>query len=107
MAGFSPLMRSVSVTGGAKQLSTLLSALDPNFPTRLAMIIIQMDVASAGNLYVGNSGVLSTNCGANLIAGGSYSIQPDDSNILLTTDFYLLVSAGTIQANITALPKGM
>lgn len=107
MAGFAALMRSVSVTGAAKQLSVLLAALDANFPTRLGLLIVQMDPASAGNLYVGNSAVAANNCGANLIASGSYTINPADNGLILTTDVYLLVSAGTIQANITALPKGM
>jgi hypothetical protein len=109
MSGWAPLLRSVICTTATNiyQLSTLLAALDANFPTRLSGIIIQLDVAATGNLYIGNSAVSPTNCGANLIPGGSFTFMPDDNSFIMTTDIYLRSSVSGVQVNINALPKGM
>jgi hypothetical protein len=108
MAGFTPLMRSVIATtaGTIYQLSALLAALDANFPTRLNKLIVQLDTAATGFLYVGNSAVSPTNCGANLSPTGSLTINPAEDGMVLTTDIYLRSSVSGVQINITALPKG-
>lgn len=108
MANYSPFMRSVIATNAVHgaQLSVLIAAQEPNFPTRLMFLIIQMDFTAAGSVYVGNSLVLATTCGANLAPGGSVTMPIDGAGVILTSDIWLLSTGATAQCNITALPIG-
>jgi hypothetical protein len=109
MARWSPLQRSVTVGAAALQLSALLTALDANFPTRLGWLVIQYNPGSTGtNLYIGDSAsVLATNCGANLLPGGSVAYTIPDTGIILTTDIWMLSTVAAQQVNIIAFPIGM
>jgi hypothetical protein len=101
-------MRSVIATNAlhGAQLSALVTALEANFPARLMFLIIQMSFASTGTVYVGNSLVTATFCGAELQPGGSVTMPIDGAGVLLTSDVWLLSTAATAQCNITALPIG-
>lgn len=108
MAGWSPLMRSITLTQNVKaQLSVKLTALDPNFPARLSYVLFNYDVTATGNLYIGNSGVTLSNCGLHLVPGSAQPLAPPDDVVLLTTDIYLLSDSATNQVNLTIVPKGM
>lgn len=109
MAGFSPLMRSIITSGTPntiQQLSVLLAALDANFPARLTMLNLEFDLAGAGNIYVGNLNVSSTNCGRHLVPAQGYNIAAFDTGMVLTTDIYIKADTASQQINITALPIG-
>ena len=109
---FSPLMRSITLTiNTVTLLSTKLTALDANFPTRLAQLYLEFDLTSLGNLFVGNSssGALlsATNCGRHLVPAQNQNIMALDTGIILTTDIFLLADSATNQINVIALPVGM
>jgi hypothetical protein len=107
VAGWSPLMKSVTVGATALQLSALIAAIDPNFPTRCVLVRIELDLSNAGTLYVGNSDVSATNCGFKLVATQSANFAVFDSGLVLTTDIWLRASQAAQQVNITVLGFGM
>lgn len=109
MAGFSPLMRSVILTpiNTPVRLSTLLTALDANFPTRLGYLNLELDLTAAGNVYVGNVAVSPTNCGRHLVPAQGQNVMPFDTGLILTTDIYLYTDNNNNQLNVIALPIGM
>jgi len=109
MARWSPLQRSVTVGASALQLSALLAAIEANFPTRLDYLNIQFNPGSTGtNLYIGDSAsVSSSNCGANLIPGGTVLYSVPDNCVILTTDIWLISTNAAQQVNICAIPAGM
>jgi hypothetical protein len=106
MAGYSPFMRSVTVGVSALQLSVLLAAVEPNFPTRLGVLNLQSGAANTGHIYVGNSGVTAANCGADIIPLGSVNIPQSDMGLILTTDVFILSTNAVQQLNVMAIPFG-
>ena len=109
MAGWNPKMLSVVITpiNTAKQLSALIAAADSKFTLRLSSLWIQMDIASTGNVYVGNSAVTATNCGYNLVPGASVTIVPGVNGMILATDVYFYCTVNNAQMNIIAQPMSM
>lgn len=116
MAGWNPKMLSVAVpnTAGGTQLSALIAAAgtnkDTDFTTRLSMLILEMDLGSTGNIYVGNkvpNAVSATNCGLNLVPGVSRTISPGVNGMILTTDIWVLATVNNAQLNIIAQPITM
>lgn len=111
MAGFSPLMRSITlVINVPKQLSVALAALDGNFPTRLTMLQLEYDLTSAGNLYIGQNtpvALSATNCGRHLVPAQNQNIAVYTTGVILTTDIFLLSDNAANQVNVIALPIGM
>lgn len=106
MANYSPFMRSVTVTNAITKLSTLIAAIEANFPTRIQWLTLQYDFTATGSLYIGNSAVAANNCGANLAPGGSHTIQPNLQGLILTSDVYMLSTIASAQMNVTAIPIG-
>jgi hypothetical protein len=107
MAGWNPKMLSVQVPNVATKLSTLIAAKDATITTRLSMLIIEMDLAAAGNVYVGNSDVAANQCGANMVAGIVRPITPGVNSLILTTDIYVLATVNNAQINLSFIPDMM
>lgn len=100
-----PELLSVSVTGTAQSISNLIATLRPNASKRACYLQIQLDLAASGNLYIGNSDVSSSNCGANLVASQANQQFASDSNLISLDQIYLLASTGTQQVNLVIINR--
>ena len=67
---------------------------------RFAQVSVQADPGNAGNVYLGDPNVASTNMGANLTAGLTYSSGPHESNLVSTLDIHVRASAATQKINV-------
>jgi hypothetical protein len=101
-----PFMGSVTATGTASSIYTLLSAVYSNLPIRAQVVRIQSDPTNgATTLYVGNSGVATTNCGVAYSAGQVQDMPDAGANLYSLQDIYLLSGSGSIQVNLTILTR--
>lgn len=101
-----PFMGSVTATGTAQSLYTLLLAKFTQLPIRACFVSIQLDTsAGATSLYIGNSAVLSTNAGVNLSANQAQQTYAFDSNLIALNDLWLLSAGGSIQVNIVVVVR--
>lgn len=105
-----PWMRSLIVSGAAKQLMALMVAADPawnNQPRAVTYLQLQLDV-NAGNvrLYVGNDSVSATNRGIELTAGqAGPNAMTVWGNPIYLGSIWLVTSApqSEITVNVTAV----
>ena len=98
-----PELLSVTATNVAASIFSLIQTLRPNTSKRACFLQVQFDIAGTGNLYIGNSDVTSTNCGANLVASQANQQFASDSNLILLDEIYLLTSAASGQVNLVIL----
>lgn len=110
---WSPFMRSIVLTPitTPKSLASYLAALDPNLPTRLANLYLELDLTAVGNVYIGNSsaGALlsATNCGRHLVPAQNQNIAAFPTQVVLSTDIFIVTDNNNNQMNVIALPIGM
>jgi hypothetical protein len=105
-----PWMRSITVSGGPKNLLTLMELVDPTWANNTrAVTFLQLQLAlTSGNiiLYVGNAQVTATDCGFELIAGqaGPNSMTVWGNPIALASIWLLTSSIQTeVQVNVVAV----
>lgn len=99
-----PFMGSVTVTTTAQTLYDLMLAIRSRIGNHASFIQIQNDVSSGGTtLYIGDSDVSSTNCGASLVGAQATQLLAFDSNLLVLTDIYIKCSVGTAQVNLVVV----
>ena|ERR1035438_4920578 len=97
-----PELLSVTATTTATSIYNLLVTANTraDIHRRCCFLQIQLDNAAAGNLYIGNSDMTTTNYGANLVATQGNQQFAFDSNLISLMDIYLLASAATQQVNL-------
>jgi hypothetical protein len=100
-----PELLSVTATNTASSIASLAAAKRPSLNTRCSFLQIQFDISATGNLYVGNSDVLSTNCGANLVPGQVGQHYAFDSNLIDLNNVYLLTSTASGQVNLLIMTR--
>jgi len=103
-----PFMGSVSVTATStgQDIFTLLSAIRTKLPHKCCYLAIQADTtAGSASIYVGNSDVSATICGANLSGNQAQFVYAFDSNLLILDQIFLVSSTGTVQCNITVVVR--
>jgi len=107
ITGFkTPFMGSVTATTAAQDLYTLLSATFTNLPHKCAYLQIQLNTDAGGTvLYVGNSNVSSTMCGAALFAGQANQQFAFDSNLVVLDHVFIIASTGTVQVNLMVVVR--
>ncbi len=107
VAGFlTPFAGSITATTGAQSLYTLLNAVFTNLPHKCCYLQIQLNTDAGGTiLYIGNSNVSSTICGAALFAGQANQQLGFDSNLIVLDHIYLLASTGTAQVNVIVVVR--
>src|SRR6266704_6306762 len=89
---------SVTATSTGQDIFTLLSAIRTKLPHKACFLQVQSDTTNgSASLYVGNSDVASTMCGANLSANQAQQIFAFDSNLGILDQIFLVSSTGTIQ----------
>lgn len=103
-----PWMDSVTLTstGTVYNLLTLLQAIDSKIPKKCQSVQLQVDLGAGGaKVYVGNSQVSATHCGAILVAGQAAIPIGYDSNLVLLSDIYLTSDTNAIQVNIVVVTR--
>ena len=110
IAPYAPFMGSVILTTKTTkyQLSALLAAVDPNLPTRLMYLSIELDLThGAGNTYVVISGVSSSDCGFHLVPTITRNIAAFGTGLVVTPNVWAVSDSDSQQLNIVLLPIGM
>ena len=103
-----PWMDSITLTSNAVvyNLLTLLQAIDSAIPKHAQSVSLQVDIGAGGaKVYVGNSNVASTHCGAALVATQSPTIIGYDSNLVILKDIYLTSDTNSIQVNVIVVTR--
>ena len=102
-----PFMGSVTVTTTAtSSLWTLLQAVFTNLPHKCCYLQVQLDPgAGSTSLYIGNSNVASTMCGASIVAGQATQVFSFDSNLAVLDHIYVIASTGTAQVNVLVVVR--
>ena len=111
---FKPGTVLVSVTVGTSAVN-LLQALRglagyANLPATASYLMVEFDILASGNLYGGNSGVATNNCGFHLVPSQYKPYGPiipgGLTGMLTLGDIYLLCDTAGQQVNITIIPFG-
>ena len=103
---FSPFMGTVTATGTAQSVWSLLQAVYTNLPHKCCYLQIQLDPGAGGTaLYIGNSNVSAVMNGASLVATQATQLFAFDSNLGVLDHIYLLASTGTCQVNVIVLVR--
>ena len=102
-----PFMGSVTATTTAtSSLWTLLQVVFTNLPHKCAYLQIQLDPGAGGTaLYIGNSNVAATMCGASIVAGQATQVFSFDSNLAVLDHIYVIASTGTAQINVLVVVR--
>lgn len=103
-----PWMDSVTLTstGTSYNLLTLLQAIDSKIPKKCQSVQLQVDIGAGGaKVYVGNSQVSATHCGAVLVATQAATPIGYDSNLVLLSDVWLTSDTNSVQVNVLVVTR--
>jgi hypothetical protein len=101
-----PFMGSVTATTAPQSLYTMLRSVWSDLPVRASYVQIQLDTTAGGTfLYIGNSNVSSSMCGANLSANQANQQYAFDSNLISLNDLWVVCSTGTVQVNLIVMVR--
>lgn len=98
-------------SGQANQLTTLLRAKDaqqftPSEVIRFLWLTVQADDdLGAGNIYVGNSNVTSTEYGWRIVATQTVSIPSVESNLLTANDIWFISDTDAVDVHVSFLTR--
>ena len=97
--------------GLSNQLTTLLRAKDaaqftPSEVIRFLWCTIQADEdLGAGNIWIGNSNVSSSEFGWHLVATQSVSIPASESNLLIANDVWFISDTDAVDIHVSFLTR--
>jgi hypothetical protein len=97
--------------GLSSQLTTLLRAKDaqqftPSEVIRFLWCTVQADDDfGAGNLWIGNSNVSSTEWGWHLVATQTASIPASESNLLVANDIWFITDIDNVDIHVSFLTR--
>jgi hypothetical protein len=102
-----PFMGSVLANSvNAQSIYTLLQAFWSDLPIRASYVQIQLDTTAGSTfLYIGNSNVSSTMCGANLSANQANQQYAFDSNLIALNDLWIICSTGEVRVNLIVMVR--
>ena len=96
---------TVTVTGAAQSLLTLLQAVDSTCPGHCRQLRIQSSKANTGKtLYVGDSHVATSGRAGIELAVGEHALYPGDLNAVNISEFYVIASDASTPTNVEILP---
>lgn len=106
---YSPWLQSVTIPSADTNVNLfdLLEAIDPEVPTHVQSISIQMDIdEAAARVFVGNPDTLSaTNYGAVLVATMEWSTGSHESNLIYLKDIELRADTTTTRVNVSFIVR--